>query len=138
MKRIIFFIVFALTGCVTAQKPVVTDTPLVGSWEWTRSYNNCRELYIFQENGESIVISGNRRFRDVFSVSPEPNEFGLYKVSFSTTYNSTGTDCTGSSKDWAGEGYVTYVRFNSSFNEMLIFYDPEGTKGFGPLTRVSN
>ena len=109
---------------------------LIGTWEWSRPPDRCREVYTFREDGTVRIESGNERSENTYQLSDKPESSGRYQIMLRTTKYLSGLNCDGSSHDTTGEHSLLYVLFGPSNETLAICQSLEGLDCIGPLKRV--
>jgi outer membrane biogenesis lipoprotein LolB len=77
MKRLALCLPLLLAACppacaVTAEVPPPPG-PIVGKWTWTRSANNCTEVYDYRADGTLHVVSGEEESDSTYRLSARPD-----------------------------------------------------------------
>ena len=131
-----------LTGSALAATGSQTRPPLghpiLGKWTWTRSANNCTEVYEYLPNGEAPAVSGEERTDNTFTITPAPDPNGFYRMTIKTTKDYGGKDCGNSTADNTGEESVNYIFFKPDHSQYLACSEPNLDKCFGPLVRTKS
>ncbi|CAG1000038.1 hypothetical protein PLCT2_03019 [Planctomycetaceae bacterium] len=140
MNRILA-LVFAVTTSAVFGAPInpirpPIGHPLVGKWQWTRSANNCTEVYDFRPDGTAPVVSGAERTDNVFKVAARPDPNGFYRVTIKVLKDYGGKDCGDDESDSTGVESTSFLLFNPTHNEHLACLEAKPDKCFGPLKRV--
>jgi hypothetical protein len=118
-----------------AQKPAAQH-PIVGKWTWTRSENNCTEVYDFRPDGTLQVLSGAERSDNSYEIAKEPDANGFYKVTMKVVKDHGGKDCGDADDDSTGDEYVNYFLFDPAKARYLVCAKPAFDACFGPLRKV--
>lgn len=109
--------------------------PLIGTWEWTDSRNNCTEVYDFRADGNVPVVSGDERTDNTYTVSDAPDASGFFTLTMFTVKDHGGKDCGGDDTDNTSMENVLYLLFEPKFTEFIICSEPRVEACFGPLRR---
>ena len=120
----------------TAGAQPAENHPLVGKWTWTRSANQCTEVYEFRPDGTALVTSGDERTDNVYTVAPKPDARGFYKLELRVTKDHGGKDCADLERDDTGQRNVNHVRFEADGRSHLWCRKPNLETCFGPLKRM--
>ena len=110
--------------------------PLVGTWQWTRGVNKCTEVYDFRSDGTAPVTSGSETTDNVFTVAPDPDLNGFYRMTIRTTKDHGGKDCADDESDSTGMESTNFIVFSPDRQQYLACYEAKLSKCFGPLRRV--
>ncbi|WP_422044208.1 hypothetical protein [Roseateles sp.] len=110
--------------------------PLVGKWQWTRGVNSCTEVYEYKDDGTAPVVSGAEKTDNVYTVAPNPDSNGFYRMTIRTTKDYGGKDCGDDTSDSTGMESENFLIFNPDRSQYLACYEPKLEKCFGPLRRV--
>lgn len=110
--------------------------PLIGTWQWTRSANQCTETYDYRPDGVLRAVSGTEITEGTYAVSPQADPNGFYELSGNFTETNQGKDCTDSPPVADPKPYTVYVVFHESRTRMLVCYKPSLERCFGPLRRI--
>lgn len=119
------------------EMPPVGNDLIVGTWAWTRSSNDCTEVYRYYRDGTVAVISGKEVTLGEYEIASQPNDAGRYKLTDTILIDHGGMDCADVDVDNTGESATIYVLFHDSGNAHWSMYEPTGDIGFGPLYRIS-
>jgi hypothetical protein len=119
-----------------AQSETPPNHPLVGKWGWTRSVNNCTELYDFRLDGTVPVVSGTERTDNEYSVSPLPDRQGFYRLTMRITKHFGGRDCSDTGNLPDDKPFTNYVKFSPDYEQHIVCYEPSPQQCFGPLRRI--
>lgn len=129
----------ALSTAVLAQKSLrlpPPNHPVIGTWQWTDSRNNCTEVYDFRADGTVPVVSGAERTDNTYTVSDTPDAQGFYTLTMFTVKDHGGKDCGDDETDNTSMENVIYLLFEPKFTEFIICAEPRVDACFGPLRRV--
>jgi hypothetical protein len=113
-----------------------TGHPLIGKWQWTRSSNKCTEVYDFRPDGTAPVISGDEKTDNLYTISPDPDVNGFYRLSMRITKDHGGTDCADDASDSTGAESTNYLRFSPDGSEYIACLEPRTERCYGPLRRL--
>jgi hypothetical protein len=130
--------VLAVPGVAAAQagpKPPAIH-PIVGKWTWTRSENNCTEVYEFLPDGTLKVQSGDERSDNSYAIAREPDANGFYEVKMKVMKDYGGKDCGDATDDSTGDEYVNYFLFDPSKARYIVCARPAFEACFGPLRKI--
>jgi len=111
---------------------------LVGSWEWWRPIDNCREVYTFRGDGTARVESGNERTENTYVLSDTPEPSGRVKLTLTTTKYLSGRNCDGSLEDVTGRTVNLYVLFGPEKRMLAVCKSIADLDCIGPLRRTAN
>ena len=135
-----YFLAFV---CLSLALPVVAVDgdkpdrhPFIGKWHWTRSENNCTEVYEFRSDGAGFVQSGDERSDVTFNIADEPDGQGFYTLKLKTVVDYGGKDCADSESNDTGNETKTYVIFDPTKQKHLSCGQPNLSACFGPLNRI--
>ncbi|GAB4510252.1 MAG: hypothetical protein Tsb0026_11800 [Sulfuricaulis sp.] len=114
-----------------------TQYPLYGKWTWTRTENNCTEVYDYRPDNTSMVTSGEEIAESRFTISDKPDLNGFYRMTDVVTKSNGRTGCDGSPGGTpVGDAVTIYIFFHPTKNEMIICQEPSFNACFGPLRRT--
>lgn len=133
---VIFFASANVFGAANIPTKPPFGHPLIGKWTWTRSANNCTEIYDYRSDGTAPVSSGTEKTDNVFSVSDMPDANGFYLMTIKTTKDYGGKDCGDDESDNTGMESTNYILFNRDRSQYIACMQPTLDKCFGPLRRV--
>lgn len=107
-----FFLAFFLlvSHAVNANEIRSTQHPLIGYWEAIDEKNACKETYQFLGNGQAEFSSGNEKLSVTYSVDPQPDENGFFKMKHKVISSNNQEDCTRSKSD-IGLEKMSYLLF---------------------------
>ncbi len=140
MKSIIHLLAMAIAAPATAtpnapDRPPVGH-PLIGKWQWTRSTNNCTEIYDFRADGTVFVSSGEEKTENVYIVASDPDPNGFYRLTMRVTKDYGGRDCANDEADSTGEESTSFILFSPRRDQYASCYEARLKDCFGPLRRV--
>lgn len=110
---------------------------LIGTWEWTRKSNACREQYVFRGDGVVSVRSGERHTESTFLMAWAPEPTGRFRLTMTMARAAGGRDCGNAPADAAGGQQVVYILFGQSHETMILCTTPAGADCIGPLRRTA-
>ncbi len=110
--------------------------PLIGKWQWTRSLNNCSEVYVYKADGTALVPSGTEKTDNVYTVTAHPDAIGFSRMAIRTTMDHGGKDCGDDDSDSTGMESTNFFIFNADRSQYLACDEPNMEKCFGPLRRA--
>lgn len=134
--RIALLAVALLPMAAMAQEPA-DNTPLYGTWSWTRPENHCTEIYDFRADGNAYVISGAERTEARYALSPKPGPQGRQRLVITTTKYHSGKDCAERSEDTTGKPATSYVLFLPGRKQLILCNDETSDACFGPLFKLN-
>ena len=110
---------------------------IVGTWEWTRKKDGCREQYVYRHDGTLSIRRGEKLTDHTYRMSwaPEPN--GRYRVNVTTVKDDGRGDCDGSTADSTGRQSTVYVLFGQSRETMIQCGSPAGADCTGLMQRTA-
>jgi hypothetical protein len=111
---------------------------LFGKWTWTRTVNNCTEIYEYRPDDTMHVVSGAERSDNTYRLSPKPSGTGFYRFTATTVKDYGGKDCGDSSDDGTGSTYSAFIMFNPSGDGHIVCQQENFDNCFGPLRRLSD
>lgn len=109
---------------------------IVGTWTWTRAENACTETYDYRADGSLYVESGTEKTDNAYSMDPNPDANGFFRMTLKIVADHGGKDCADSEEDNTGQEQVVYVLFHSTKSLHAICRDPSLDACYGPLHRV--
>ena len=130
-------LVSLLLPMTTSAQDATDNTPLVGTWVWTRAENRCTEVYDFRRDGVAYVVSGEERTENTFSLSAKPGPVGRRRLVITTTKYYGGKDCADQTEDTTGKPSTSYVLFYPGGRQMILCADESSDHCFGPLIRFN-
>lgn len=127
-----FGIALTLAAAVPAQHP------LLGKWTWTRSVNNCTEVYEYRADGTFDVVSGEEVASGTFEISSKPDSKGFYTFTGRTLKTNGKKDCSDSAVPMPADQkpYTNYIVFHRTEPMHIVCYQPVLEQCFGPLRRT--
>lgn len=111
---------------------------LVGSWEWWRPADKCREVYTFREDGTARIESGNERTENTYVLSDKPEPSGRLKLTLTTTKYLSGRNCDGSVQDVTGKTQSLYVLFGPENRMLAVCKSVADLDCIGPLKKTAS
>jgi hypothetical protein len=129
---------YCLGGEVFAEGSVPDGHPLIGKWQWTRTANNCTELYDFRKDGTVPVTSGAERTENIYSVAASPDRNGFYKATMRTTKDYGGRDCIDNEAESTGHQTTIYIVFDAAKTKQRMCFDASLARCIGPLRRLQD
>lgn len=128
----------ALITCFAVVDAVAQVHPIVGKWTWTRSINNCTEVYEYRADGSFGVTSGAEVASGTYEISPAPDANGFFTLLGRTMKTSGGRDCSdsGTQPGDYDKPYTVYIIFHRAQPIHLVCYEASLEKCFGPLRRI--
>lgn len=130
-------LVSLLLPMTTSAQDATDNTPLVGTWVWTRAENRCTEVYDFRRDGVAYVVSGEERTENTFSLSAKPGPVGRRRLVITTTKYYGGNDCADQTEDTTGKPSTSYVLFYPGGGQMILCADESSDNCVGPLIRLN-
>jgi hypothetical protein len=128
---------FTFTITTTAVAGSAIQHPLFGTWTWTRTENNCTEVYDYRPDHTSKVTSGEEIGESRFTISDEPDQHGFYRMTDVTTKDNGKMGCDGTPGGTpVGDEATMFVFIRSTSDEMVICQEPSFAACFGPLRRT--
>lgn len=124
-----------LSALAQARRPSAQH-PVLGTWQWTDSRNNCTEVYDFRADGTVPVVSGDERTDNTYTISETPDAQGFFTLTMFTVKDHGGKDCGDDETDNTSMENVVYLLFEPQFTEFIICSEPRVEACFGPLRRV--
>ena len=118
-----------------AQEPV-DNTPLYGTWSWTKPDNHCTEVYDFRPDG-AYVISGAERTEARYALSPKPGPQGRQRLVITATRYHAGKDCSDRMEDTTAKPATSYVFFLPGRRQLIMCGDETSDACFGPLFKLN-
>ena len=112
--------------------------PIIGTWKWTRKFNNCTETYVYGSDGSLSVTSGAERSDNTFTVSRAPVARGFFEVRMRVTKDHRGTDCAQVDEDDTGKEVISFILFEPTQGMFISCSEPRLQACFGPLVRQPN
>ena len=130
---------FALAASVFTIGAAAQVHPIVGKWTWTRSVNNCTEVYEYRADGSYDVTSGEEVANGSFEISREPDANRFFVLKGKILKINGARDCSdsGSQPSDYDKPYTVYVIFHRTQPLHLACYEPSLDKCFGPLRRIA-
>lgn len=128
------FLVFAAKAA-TSTGPAVSHK-IVGKWQWTRSANNCTEVYDYRSDGTLSVTSGQEIANATYTISERPDPNGFYELKGQPVNSNNAQDCSDSPPDGDMSPYTVYLIFHNTQPAHLVCQTPGLEKCFGPLKRI--
>ena len=113
-----------------------SSAALVGSWEWLRPGDECKEAYTFRGDGTARVESGNERTENNYVLSDDPEPSGRVKLTLTTTKYLSGRNCDGLLQDVTGRTLVTYVLFGPEKRMLAVCKSVSDLDCIGPLKKT--
>lgn len=135
LPPLLAFVVSA-TAIAASNKDVERRHPLIGKWSWTRSTNQCTEVYEYHADGTYSSVSGDEHSEGVFKIAATPNEDGFFLYTDKVLKDHGGKDCGNSEEDITGAEATLYIAIHQSGEQILVCYEPSFDKCFGPLKRI--
>lgn len=121
-------------GSLTSAPP---GASLVGSWQWWRPADKCREVYTFHEDGTARIESGNERTENTYVLSDKPEPSGRVKLTLTTTKYLSGRNCEGSVQDVTGRTQSLYVLFGPENQMLAVCKSVADLDCIGPLKKTT-
>lgn len=120
-------------GCVPS--PFSSRIRSLGKWQWTRSANQCTEVNHFRADRTAQVVSGTEKTSNVYTVAPQPDASGFYRLTLKIVKDQGGKDCSDDTRDSVGQSNTLYVTEPSNERHMVCAAaSPE--RCVGPLRRI--
>lgn len=132
-----------LTGLPANAEPVPDARslkhPLIGYWESTLPENGCVESYWFKEDGTAVFTSGDEQLEARYSVTPQPDAQGFFKLDHRVTLSNQALDCTRQTSAINTE-QTSYVLFQPDGRSFISCDndDPSLETCFGPIELKNN
>lgn len=140
MKYYATTIVLLLAGtsvfAAVSPTPISGNTRLVGKWTWTRSANNCTEVYEYRADGTMYVTSGAEKSDNSYSLAAEQSINGFFKLTTAILKDYGGRDCADSETDDTGAADTNFIQFNPTGNQYILCREETFEHCIGPLRRV--
>lgn len=110
--------------------------PLVGTWSWPLFGGQCTETFQYRSNGRLLATSGQAVTEWSYTVSPQAEEKGFFKVVETSVRHNGKADCSGDTLDQDGEVATRYIQFNPARNRLVVCKAESLAACFGPLDRI--
>jgi hypothetical protein len=135
MTRIVPLAALVLGVCAGPRAGAQYQPSIVGTWEWTRSANQCSEQYRFRNDGTLSIRSGERRSEDTYRMAWMPESNGRYVVTMKLMRQEGDKGCMENAPGAVGEERIVYVLFGPSRQTMILCDSLSGTDCIGPLKK---
>lgn len=109
--------------------------PIIGTWKWTRKFNNCTETYVYGSDGSLSVTSGAERSDNTFTVTRDAVARGFFEVRMRVTKDHRGSDCAQVDEDDTGKEVISFILFEPTKGMFISCSEPRLQACFGPLVR---
>jgi hypothetical protein len=116
--------------------PPPAGHPVIGKWQWTVRANNCTEVYDFRADGTAPVTSGAEKTDNTYTVSPQPDAAGFYRLVIRTTRDHGGKDCGDDTSDSTNQENTLYLLFEPSRTQHIVCAAPRLDDCYGPFRRM--
>ena len=144
-ESIVRYLLPLLAAVVSATAFAATDEPplrangeahpIIGTWKWTRKFNDCTEIYVFRSDGTLLVTSGAERTENTFTITRAAVERGFFALRTRVTKDHRGTDCAQIDEDDTGKEIVSFILFEPTQGMHISCSEPRLQACFGPLVR---
>lgn len=128
----------ALALSVAAAEPappgLSPSHPLIGTWRIELPALQCHELYVLRADGTSTVTSAQEQAESEFTLSPEPDEQGFYKLTDRVVADNGKPDCAGDITP-VGDVSVTWIRLHPQGKSFLMCFEANLRRCLGPFVR---
>ncbi|MDP8567263.1 hypothetical protein [Methylophilus aquaticus] len=113
--------------------------PLIGYWEARLPDSGCMETYWFKEDGTAVFTSGDEQLEARYTVTPQPDANGFFKLSHRITLSNKAPDCTKQVSEINTE-QTTYLLFQPDGRSVISCDNdaPSLESCFGPLELKNN
>lgn len=110
--------------------------PIIGKWTWTRSTNNCTEVYDFRADGTMYATSGGEIATATYVVSGHKDSNGFYEMRVKPLTTNGAQDCSDRAPGGEQNPYTVYIIFHPTQPLHLVCQTPELDQCFGPLEKI--
>ncbi len=124
-----------MAHAVTEPLPTVRHQ-IVGKWQWTRSTNNCTEMYDYRADGTFYTRSGAEETSNTYSISERPDANGFYELKAQLVKSNEAQDCSDGAPNNDTAPFTIYILFHKTQPLHLVCQTPTLNQCFGPLRRV--
>ncbi|TSA00089.1 MAG: hypothetical protein D4R84_01005 [Rhodocyclaceae bacterium] len=140
MKKFALFAALLLSGNIPASAAPLTvpatDHPIVGKWQWTRSTNNCTEVYDYRPDGTIFAISGAEETSSRYKIAGQPDADGFYELTAELVKSNGAQDCSDSPPNTDTDPYTIYINIHKTQPTYMVCPTPGWDRCVGPFRRV--
>ena len=140
LKQFVLFTALLLSGSLQASAALLvvptTDHPIVGKWQWTRSANNCTEVYDYRSDGTIFAISGAEESSSTYMISEQPDANGFYELTAELVKSNGSQDCSDGPPNTDTAPYTIYIRVHKTQPVYMVCPTPSQDRCVGPFRRV--
>ena len=140
MKKFTIFYALLLSGSLSVHATTETlpaiHHQIVGKWQWTRSANNCTEVYDYRSDGTYNCKSGAEETNSTCSISERPDANGFYELKAKIVKSNGAQDCGDGPPNEDPGPFTKYIMFHKAQPLHIVCQTPALDQCFGPLRRV--
>ena len=140
MKKFVLCAALLLGSSLAASAAPLTvaaiDHPIVGKWQWTRSANNCTEVYDYRADGTVFAISGAEETTSTYKISEQPDANGFYELTEELVKSNGAQDCSDDPPNADTAPYTIYINMPNTRSIYMACPTPGWDRCVGPFRRV--
>jgi len=126
----------SLPAYAAPSTPAAVSHPIVGKWQWTRSTNNCTEIYDYRADGTIFAISGAEETTSTYKIAERPNSNGFYALTSRLVKTNGAQDCSDNPPSADTAPYTIYILLHRSQTTYMVCLTPALDRCAGPLRRM--
>lgn len=140
MRKLALFTALMLSGSLPPSAAPLTvpgvDHPIVGKWQWTRSKNNCTEVYDYRADGTIFATSGAEESSSTYQIAEQPDADGFYQLTAELVKSNGAQDCSDDPPNTDTAPYTIYINIHKARSSYLVCPTATWDRCVGPFQKV--